>query len=475
MNKLTSKFNIVFAAALLACASSFAQNNAKPNVIFILADDLGYGDIGVYGQKLIATPNIDALAANGMRFTQFYAGTSVCAPSRASLMTGLHTGHAPIRGNKEMVPEGQFPMKASAFTIAEMFKNAGYATGDFGKWGLGSPGSEGEPNKQGFDTFYGYNCQRLAHDYFPDHLWSNTSRIGLPNTLEKPAVYAPELIQAQALKFIEANKSKPFFQFLSYTLPHAGLEVPKGDKFFEQYKKKFNESPKDVKLEKVPPTLYAGQPYPHAAYAAMVSRLDMYVGQVVAKLKELGIDKNTLIVFSSDNGPHVEGGNEPAFFNSQGGLKGVKRDLYEGGIREPMIISWPAVVRKGTTSDHIGAFWDFLPTFADIAGQPKPSGIDGLSIYPVLKSQKNAQQHDYLYWEFHENGGRQAVRIGNWKGVKLDAIKNPDSPIELYDLSTDRSESSNVAESHPEIVSKIAALMKTAHVENPDFPFTAKE
>lgn len=474
MYKRALKTSIIF-TALLVSFSSFAQQTAKPNVIFILADDLGYGDIGVYGQKLIATPNIDALAANGMRFTQFYAGTSVCAPSRASLMTGLHTGHAPIRGNKEMVPEGQFPIKASAVTMAEIFKSAGYTTGDFGKWGLGPVGSEGDPNKQGFDNFYGYNCQRLAHDYFPDHLWNNSARIGLANTLDKPAVYAPELIQAQALKFIEKNKNKPFFQFLSYTLPHAGLELPVNDKFFQQYKKKFNESPKDVKLEKVPPTLYMGQPYPHAAYAAMVARLDMYVGQVVAKLKALGIDKNTLIVFSSDNGPHVEGGNDPTFFNSQAGFKGVKRDLYEGGIREPMIISWPVVIKKGSTSNHVGAFWDFVPTFAEIIGQRAPSNLDGLSILPVLKAQKNVQQHKYLYWEFHENGGRQAVRMGNWKGVKLNAMTDPASPIELYDLSADRKEENNVAAKHPEVVSQIAEIMKSAHVENPDFPFFAKK
>lgn len=452
----------------------YAQQSAKPNVIFILADDLGYGDIGVFGQKLIKTPNIDALAKNGIRFTQFYAGTSVCAPSRASLMTGQHTGHTPIRGNKEVKPEGQFPLKPAVFTVAELFKEAGYVTGNFGKWGLGGPGSTGEPNKQGFDHFFGYNCQRLAHDYFPGHLWDNNKRIELPNTLQRSEIYSPELIQDRALKFIETNKDKPFFAYLSYTLPHAGLEVPANDKFFIQYKKEFKEIPRNVIPVKEAPSLYMRQPYPHAAYAAMVSRLDMYVGQIVSRLKVLGINKNTLIIFSSDNGPHKEGGNEPEFFNSNGGFRGIKRDLYEGGIREPTIVSWPAVIKKASVSDHIGAFWDFMPTFAEIINHQMPQHIDGISILPLLKGQKDQRQHDYLYWEFHENGGRQAVRMGKWKGVKLNAVKDFNGPIELYDIENDPSEKNNVAVEKPEIVRKIKVIMKDEHIENPDFPFLSE-
>ncbi|MEJ7691729.1 arylsulfatase [Daejeonella sp.] len=453
---------------------SYAQTRNKPNVIFIMADDLGYGDIGVYGQKLIKTPNIDALAKNGIKFTQFYAGTSVCAPSRSSLMTGQHTGHTPIRGNKEAKPEGQFPLKGSAYTIAELFKDAGYVTGDFGKWGLGFVGTEGDPNKQGFDQFFGYNCQRLAHDYYPDHLWDNSTRIELPNSLTKSEVYGPDLIQARALGFIAANKTKPFFAFMSYTLPHAGLELPENDKLFLEYRNAFKESPKQVKAVKTGPSLYKGQPYPRAAYAAMVTRLDDYVGQLVSKLKDLDIEKNTLIIFTSDNGPHVEGGNDPQFFNSGGGFRGVKRDLYEGGIRAPMIMSWPSVIKAGSVSDHIGAFWDFMPTFADITSQKKPQKIDGNSILPVLKGQGSQPKHDYLYWEFHENGGRQAVRMGKWKGVRLNAKTNFNSPLELYDLANDQAESKNVAASNPEIIKKMTRIMKNARVENSDYPFTSQ-
>lgn len=454
---------------------AYSQPVNKPNVIFILADDLGYGDIGAYGQTLIKTPHIDALAKEGIKFTQFYAGTSVCAPSRSSLMTGQHTGHTPIRGNKEIIPEGQFPLKGSAYTIAELFKNAGYVTGSFGKWGLGFVGTEGDPNKQGFEQFFGYNCQRVSHDYYPDHLWENGTRFELPNSLTKSEVYAPDIIQDRALRFIDTNRSQPFFALMSFNLPHAGLELPENDKLFLDYRNVFNESPKNVKAVKAGPSFYKGQPYPRSTYAAMVTRLDIYVGELVSKLKELGIEKNTLIIFTSDNGPHVEGGNDPQFFNSNGGFRGLKRDLYEGGIRVPMIISWPSVISAGGVSNHIGAFWDFMPTFADITNQQQPRDIDGISILPALQGRGTQQQHDYLYWEFHENGGRQAVRMGKWKGVKLNARTNFDSPVELYDLVNDPGESRNIAESNPEITKKIAEIMKNARVENSDYPFTSKK
>ncbi|WP_369410189.1 arylsulfatase [Hufsiella ginkgonis] len=447
-------------------------------MIFILADDLGYGDLGSFGQKLIRTPHLDALTASGMKFTSFYSGTSVCAPSRSALMTGQHTGHTPIRGNKGMKPEGQFPLKNPAYTVAELFRDAGYVTGDFGKWGLGFPGSEGEPLKQGFSEFFGYNCQSIAHDYFPDHLWENNKRVELPNTQTDKKVYTGDLIQSKALAFIEKNKAKPFFAFLSYTLPHAELQLPANDPVMKQYIEAFHEQARPVKPQPgdADPGVYEPQAYPHAAYAAMVTRLDTYVGEVVAKLKALGIDKNTLIIFSSDNGPHREGGNEPEFFNSSGGFRGIKRDLYEGGIREPTIMSWPAVIKPGSTSAFTGAFWDMMPTFAEIIGVKAPASIDGISILPTLKGQPTVQkQHEFLYWEFHENGGRQAVRMGNWKGIRLNAMSDPDRPIELYDLAADPAETNDLARSNPEIVKKLSAILKREHTENPDFPFFSKK
>ena len=471
MNRRSVSLLVMAMLSLFSIANG--QKNNKPNVIFILADDLGYGDLGCYGQQKIRTPHIDQLAAEGMKFTQFYSGTSVCAPSRASLMTGLHTGHTPVRGNVGMEPEGQFPIPDNAFTIAELFKNAGYTTGDFGKWGLGPVGSSGDPIKQGFDKFYGYNCQSLAHDYFPDHLWNNQTRIDLPNTFKNQTQYAGDLIQRQALDFIAQNKNKPFFLYLSYTLPHAALQLPNGDANLEYYKKQFNEQP--VALKPWDGKGYQPHPYPKSAYAAMVQKMDDYVGQVMQQLVTLGLDKNTLVIFTSDNGPHREGGNNPDFFNSNGGLRGIKRDLYEGGMREPMIARWPAIIKAGQVSTQTGAFWDFLPTFAQLTNQATPLGIDGLSILPTLTAKGKQDQHEYYYWEFHENGGRQAVRMGDWKGVRYNASTNPNGPIELYNLSTDFSEKNNIASAHPEIVARIQEIMKTAHVENKDFPFFTKK
>mgnify|MGYP003615247976 CR=1 FL=1 len=482
--------NIILKISYLACFSiifnaSFAQqiktppkNISKPNIIFILADDLGYGDIGVYGQQKIKTPNIDRMAKQGMMFTQFYSGTSVCAPSRSSFITGQHTGHTPIRGNKETKPEGQWPLPANAVTVAEILKGAGYTNGCFGKWGLGFIETNGNPLKQGFDRFYGYNCQAQAHNYFPDHLWDNNTRVELSNTLTKQPQYAADMIQEKAMNFLDDNQNKPFFLFLAYTLPHAALQLPKGDMAFENYKKLFREKPKTVS-----DSLwiarggkgYQSQPYPHAAYAAMVTKLDNYVGDVVRKLKELNIDKNTLIVFASDNGPHIEGGNDPAFFNSNAGLRGTKRDLYEGGIRTPFIANWPGTISPGSKSKHIGAFWDLLPTFAELAGIKTSDDIDGISIVPTLLRKSNQKQHEFLYWEFHENGGRQAVRFGNWKGVKYTAAEKQDSPIQLYNLLNDRGEKNDLSGQHPDIVKKIDEIMKREHVENADFPFNNRQ
>lgn len=460
-------------------AAAFGQSaERKPNIIFILADDLGYGDVGFNGQELIHTPHIDRLAKEGMVFPQFYAGATVCAPSRSSLMSGLHTGHTFIRGNKGVQPEGQFPIPDSVFTVAEALKALGYTTGAFGKWGLGPVGSEGDPNRQGFDEFYGYNCQSLAHRYYPTHLWHNDRQVVLEKNgnLEFQQMYAPDLIQQQALSFVEANRDRPFFLFLPYILPHAELVVP-DDTLFQHYKEKFPEEKPYQGNDYgsgAKPGGYASQARPHAAFAAMVSRLDRYVGELLRQLEELGIDEQTLIVFSSDNGPHIEGGADPKFFNSSGGLRGVKRDLYEGGIRVPFAVRWPGNVSPGQISGHVGAFWDLFPTFVELAGGKAPKNLDGLSFTGTLWGNTKQPTHPYLYWEFHEQGGKQAVRYGKWKGVRLDAIKSPSAPIELYDLENDRAEQRNVATEHPDTVRQIERFMKEARVESTVFPFQPK-
>lgn len=462
---------------LTAPVAAQQKKTPSPNIVFILADDLGYGDLSAYGQRKFNTPHIDQLAKQGMRFTQFYAGTSVCAPSRASLVTGLHTGHTFIRGNKEIQPEGQQPIADTVITLMEVLKKAGYTSGLFGKWGLGPVGSEGDPMKQGTDRFYGYNCQRESHRFFPTHLWDNDTKVVLEQNgrLEHMNTYAPDLIQQQALRFLDDNKNKPFFLYLTYTLPHAELQVP-DDSLFRHFKGKFEEKPykgNDYGPNATVPG-YASQQYPHATFATMVTRLDNYVGEVMARLKELGLDKNTLVIFTSDNGPHKEGGADPAFFNSSGGFRGVKRDLYEGGIREPFIARWPGNIKAGSTNSFQGAFWDIMPTLAQLTNAPAVPYTDGVSLLPTLTGKKGQQPHNYLYWEFHEDGGRQAVRQGNWKAVRLHAAQHPDGALELYDLSTDPGETKNIAVAHPDITRKLAAYMREAHVETALYPFQEK-
>ncbi|MES2775298.1 MAG: arylsulfatase [Bacteroidota bacterium] len=461
-------FFLLFTQQLFAQTKSSSQ---KPNIVLILADDLGYGDLGCYGQQKIETPNLDKLAKSGMRFTQFYAGATVCAPSRAALMTGLHTGHTAVRGNKGMKPEGQFPLPDSTITIAKMLQQNGYNTGAFGKWGLGFPGSGAEPNNMGFATFFGYNCQSLAHNYYPDHLWSNEKRIDYPGNEETHEVYSADLIHQQAIKFLGSQTNKPFFLFLPYTVPHADLAVPH-DSVYDYYVKRFND--KSLKPGSAKEGANPVEPYPHAAYAAMVSRLDKYVGEVVAALSKKGMLENTLILFSSDNGPHKEGGNDPYFFNSNGGFTGIKRDLYEGGIREPFIASWKGTIKAGTESQNIAALWDLFPTFQQLAKKPVNKNIDGISLLPTLLG-KAQTPHDYLYWELHESGGKQAVLMGNWKAVRLNVSTNANSPIELYDLSTDSAEKNNIASQQPAIVVKMEAIMKKAHVQNLNWPLLAGE
>ncbi len=464
------KWRLSFLYILLTgiCSVSTAQQK-KPNIILILADDLGVGDIGVYGQQKIRTPNLDLLAKDGLQFNQFYTGTSVCAPSRSSLMTGQHTGHTPIRGNKATPPEGQWPLPEGTVTMAALLKQAGYVTGNFGKWGLGFVGTSGDPNQQGFDEFYGYNCQSLAHNYFPGHLWHNNVKVSLPNTTTHQTVYSAQLIHDKAQQFIQKNKRQPFFLFLSYTLPHAALQLPENDSLFAYYIKAFAEKPVTAATGWQGKG-YQPQLYPRAAYAAMVGRLDAYVGAIRKQVEDLGIADNTLILFASDNGPHKEGGNDPVFFNSSAGLRGMKRDLYEGGVRTPFIAWWPGTIKAGRRSEFVGAFWDLLPTFADLAGGKVTSPTDGISIVPELRGQPQ-KKHDYLYWEFHEQGGRQAVRVGNWKAIRLNAMVHADGPVELYDLRTDAAEQRNVAAQHPGMVMRMAAIMKKEHVENENFPF----
>ena len=446
----------------------------RPNIVYILADDLGYGDLSSYGQQLFSTPHIDKLAENGLKFTQHYSGSTVCAPSRSSLLTGQHTGHTFIRGNKKSPPEGQYPLKAEIFTLAEALQDTGYVTGAFGKWGLGPPGSEGDPNFQGFDQFFGYICQSLAHNYYPYHLWHNQEKIMLEgNEGFRTGQYAPDLIHAEALKFLDNNRDQPFFMYYPSPIPHAEMFAP--EEYMEKHRGKYEpensytgvDSGKNYR--KGP---YGSQPEAHAATAAMINLLDDQVGEIVKRLKELGIYENTLIMFSSDNGPHKEGGADPDYFNSNGIFKGYKRDLYEGGIRVPMIASWEGKIEPGTTTDHPSAFWDLFPTLAALTGAELPLDIDGISFVPTLLDQPDEQEkHAYLYWEFYERGGRKALRKGDWKLVKYNITDPEKTTTELYNIANDPGETDNRAGEYPEIVDELTGLMESARTDSEVFSF----
>ncbi len=449
---------------LTSCKNT-TDKEAPMNVIYILADDLGYGDLGCYGQEKIVTPNIDKLAAEGMRFTQHYAGCTVSAPSRCALMTGQHTGHSQIRGNREVLPEGQHPMEEGTFTIGKLMKSAGYNTGIFGKWGLGYPGSTSTPNTMGFDEFFGYICQREAHTYYPGHLWHNDQKIEYPENVNPGrTTYSQDLVHEHALNFIRENKEKPFFAMLTYTLPHAELNLPH-DSIYQMYENAFEEVP------------YKGGGYyasekPYASFAAMVTRLDMYVGEVVAELKKQGIDQNTIVIVTSDNGPHTEGGANPNYFKSYGPLRGVKRDLYEGGIRVPMIAWAPSKIKAGVENNHISAFWDMMPTLAELTGAEVTSQTDGVSLLPTLFSQDGQQQHEYLYWEFHELNGREALRSGQWKLIRQPVVG--ETILELYNLDEDIHEDNNLATMYPEKVEELTVILDKARTESPYFNFGRK-
>jgi arylsulfatase A-like enzyme len=464
----------------------------KPNIILIMADDLGYKELGSYGQKLIKTPFIDQLAKDGMRFTRGYAGNAVCAPSRCVLLTGRHPGHAWVRNNGEVKPEGQRPIPASEVTIAELLGKHGYACGAFGKWGLGFPGSEGDPVFQGFDRFFGYNCQRHAHSYYPSYLWSNRERVQLNN---RPAVgghanfggdedrsdprsydqfkgqdYAPDRINEQALKFIRTNKDRPFFLYYPTVIPHVALHVP--DEELQPYLKlNWNDPPFTKKKG------YGYTPHftPRAAYAAMITRMDRYIGNVMKLVKELGLEDDTIVVFTSDNGTtHLKEEVDYDFFNSVGKLRGLKGSLYEGGIRVPLIVKWPGKIAAGSNSSLVTGLEDWLPTIADLIDQPSsvPQGLDGISVAPTLLG-KPQEEREFMYREFSGYGGQQAVWMGPWKGVRQNLLrKNNMNPleIELYNLDKDPSESKNVAAAHPEVVEQIRQLMKNQHTKSEWYP-----
>ncbi len=456
--------------ALVGAAVTSLSSQEKPNVVFIVTDDLGYGDLSSFGQEKFSTPNIDQLALHGIRFTRSYSGTTVSAPSRASLLTGLHTGHTPIRGNMEVQPEGQKPLPPNIYTIFTLFKDAGYTTGAFGKWGLGYPGSSGDPVNQNIDEFFGYNCQRLAHNYYPSHLWHNNSKIEFPeNDNGGFEVYSQALIQEKTLQFIEEQKDKPFFLFVPMVLPHAELVVPE-DSIIINLRGKFPENPyKGTDSgEGFRKGGYMSQDYPRATHAAMVKRIDIYVAQILDKLKEQGLIDNTLIIFTSDNGPHREGGGDPDFFNSNSIYRGYKRDLYEGGIRVPTIISWQGKIDEGKESNFPFAFWDYLPTFAEILQAELKGESDGVSILPTLLGEGEQLERDYFYFEFQEMGGRQAVIKEEWKLLHLD-IRNG-GKYELYNIASDPSENHNIIDQYPEKAEELRTIMKDARREDPDWP-----
>lgn len=457
MNRTLVSVATFVAVSLITCLLDAAVAADQPNIIYILMDDAGYGDLSCYGQTKFSTPNIDRLSNGGMRFSQHYAGCTVCAPTRCVLMTGFHTGHSNVRGNREVQPEGQAAIPADTVTVAKLLKSHGYRTGAFGKWGLGAPGSEGEPTRQGFDRFFGYNCQREAHTYYPTHLWSDTKKVPLDGK-----TYAHDLIMTEALRFIRSSKQQPFFCYLPVTIPHAAMHVP--ENYAAPFRKKFPEFEDKIGKYKGPEVTN-----PIAAFAGMMTKLDDGVGQLVELLRELEIDDNTLILLTSDNGPHQEGGHDPKFFDSNGPLRGFKRDLHEGGIRVPLIAYWPGKIKAAATSDHISAHWDMLPTFCELAGIDAPV-TDGISMVPELFGGQQVR-HDYLYWEFYEQGGKRAARFGDWKAVQLDVHKNLDGPIEIYNLSRDLGETNNIADTHPQQVGRAKEIFADAHTPSEHWKF----
>lgn len=454
---------------LMETANAQAQKKKEnlPNVVFIMADDLGYGDVGVYGQRHIKTPNIDALAKRGMKFTDFYAGSTVCAPSRAALMTGRHTGRTYIRGN------GELPLRPQDTILPQQLKQKGYVNGMVGKWGLGLEGTTGAPENKGWDFFTGHLHHIEGHYQKNDSVWKlvdgKSKKVGLPK-----GTFLNELFTNDAISFIDQNKEKPFFLYVSFTLPHAEMVVPQ--KYLSMYRHADGSS--FFEPEKAHPhgQHYGPQPQPKAAYAAMITSMDDYIGRIVAKLKKNGLEKNTIVIFTSDNGTHAEGGRTQKdameIFRSSGPLKGMKRDLYEGGIRIPFIVQWQGKIKANTTSNYTGAFWDLLPTFSDVAGVAPASG-NGISFLPTLLNKRQQEQHEYLYWEFYEGGFKQAVRQGEWKAIRFYKGAAPDR-TELYNLKSDIGEQNNLADREPQKVALLEALMNKAHTPSQSKLFQIK-
>jgi len=479
---MTSVGASVSAMSVIGPARAWSEGVAeRPNVIYILADDLGYNELGCYGQTKITTPHLDRMAAEGMRFTQHYSGSAVCAPTRCMLLTGKHAGHAYIRANDEMKErgdvwndpelEGQRPLPEDTETIGRMLQRVGYRTACVGKWGLGWYGSSGDPNRQGFDHYFGYICQRVAHNYYPTHLWKDGAKLPLDNrdfkahqklpegadpedtASYKPysgTDYAPDFLLEDALDFIRGNRDRPFFLYFCTPVPHVALQAP--DDSLQEYAGRFPEMPYQGKRGYLPHAT------PRAAYAAMITRMDRDIGTMMAELRRLGIDEDTLVLFSSDNGPTYAGGADPEFFESNKPFSGLKGSLLEGGIRVPLIARWPGQVAPGVTSGHCSAHWDVMATFADAAGVPAPPDTDGISLLPTLTGDGEQRRHDYLYWEYN---GQQAVRLGDWKGYRRNAKKRPNEPIRLFNLESDVAERHNVAQDHPDIVRRIVAIMNS--------------
>jgi arylsulfatase len=451
-------------AFVIALASGSDAAETRPNIVFILADDLGLGDLGCYGQEKIKTPRIDRLATEGMLFTRFYAGCPVCAPSRCTLMTGLHQGHAYIRSNRAVKPEGQEPIPANTVTLVGQMRKAGYATGAFGKWGLGPMLSSGDPLEHGFQRFLGYNCQSHAHNFYPVRLWNNHEQLELPGNTGGTTgqTYSHDVIEEGALAFLRENQNHPFFLYLPFTIPHLALQVPEDS--LAEYDGKFEEQPYAGKQ-------YQPHPKPKAAYAAMISRLDRTVGRIVDLLENLKLTDNTLICFTSDNGAGEDGfaGLHTAFFRSMGNVRGWKGSMYEGGIRTPFIARWPGKIAAGSKSDLPAAFYDLFPTLCDIADVNYPTNLDGLSIKPTLLGEGKQPTHEYLYCEFPGYGGWQAVWLGKWKGLRKNLQKGL-SEIELYNLESDPSEQENIAAKEPKLVGRLAAIMAKEHVPSQLFP-----
>tara|TARA_R110002049_G_scaffold4601_6_gene32929 strand:- start:146841 stop:148370 length:1530 start_codon:yes stop_codon:yes gene_type:complete len=482
---LASILLLVSGNAIVSGADS--SNPDKPNIVFILADDLGYRELGSFGQQLIKTPRLDDLASEGMRLTHHYSGNAVCAPSRCVLMTGKSPGHAYVRNNHRMPTEGQFPIPESEVTIAELLKQQGYTTGAFGKWGLGGPESTGRPLNQGVDRFFGYNCQSVAHSYYPTHLWDDDHKLMLDNDPPVPGHaplaegadihdprsydqfkgtdYAPDRINQQVLQFIRDNRDGPFFLYYPSIIPHVALHIP--DEDLEPYLAMGWNDPPFTKENGVG---YTPHFTPRAAYAAMITRLDRYIGNVLDLLDELGLSENTLVVFSSDNGATYLEEVDYAFFKSVGELRGLKGSLYEGGVRVPTIVRWPGRVAPGTENDRVSGFEDWLPTFADAVGaiDTVPDGVDGISMLPTLLGESQSPR-PYLYREFPAYGGQQSIRVGNWKAIRQD-ISSGNEHVELYDLGTDASEQNDVATKHPGVVKKLVTMMQQARVPSKEFP-----